>query len=186
MKGNPELRRALVIEGASISEHCDRIKVLTAEFNHTIRCVDRSSVGTCVTHAFGLLPQFRSLCECLQNPEVRPGLGFMNWMLESEFLKEIETPTSDDRILYFDGGVWKHVGIVGTNGRITSKWGTYAVCDHQIWEIEAGYGDDARFFKPLNPDEAAQSLLRFACWWRDLSPPEIDGLRVQCGLMPAN
>jgi hypothetical protein len=47
------LRSRLIIEGASVSQHCGR--VIETEFGRTIRCVSRPKNGTCVTYALGLL-----------------------------------------------------------------------------------------------------------------------------------
>lgn len=175
-----ELRRRLVIENKTISGHCDRVAGLSQEFRHTIRCVDRPTEGTCVTHALELLGRFRPLVAQLQEAEVKPGRAFVEWLLRNE--KQLVTPKPDSLALYFDGETWKHAAVVLPDGRVRSEWGSYAVFEHRLSEVPADYGNAVRFFRRPCAEEAACLLFEFGCRELQLSPREVQLLRARTGV----
>ncbi len=177
-----ELRARLVIEGETVSGHCDRIRALKAEFSHTIRCIARPADGTCVTHAFGLLEEFRLLVAELESLGVKPGSAFITWLLEEGRLVEIDGVRPNALALYFEEGSWKHAGVVSGEDRIVSKWGTYGVFDHRLSQVPGNYGNEVRFFDLPNLAAAADLFFEFACGELDLKPEEIDRLREATGM----
>lgn len=63
--------------------------------------------------------------------------------------------------LYFSDKIWRHAGFAISVDRITSKWGTFPVYDHHLWEAPISYGNDLRFFKRPAPEEALSWFLDY-------------------------
>jgi len=67
-------------------------------------------------------------------------------------------PDNCSLAVYFNGSKVEHVGIVGSEGRITSKWGIGNLYEHQPMEVPYTYGKDVRYFSALDPDVAYELL----------------------------
>jgi hypothetical protein len=181
--GSIELRKGLVIEGQTISAHCDIVMALNKNFRHAIRCVDRPAEGTCLTYALGLLDQFRPLCAELQAYHIKPGREFVQWLLDNRHLGELRSVRPGALALHFDGRKWMHAGITLGTQRIRSKWGTYAAFEHELSEVPANYGDVVRIYRLPSCLDAANLFFQFGCLQLELSHPvENDRLRQQTGM----
>ena len=74
-------------------------------------------------------------------------------------------------VSYFVGAEWKHVGVIAASGRITSKWGTYPLYEHDVAEVSEEYGEEIKFYERPSPAEALSLFIKFA---------------HECGLSDAN
>jgi hypothetical protein len=160
---NQALREALdAPDGFPISRHREYIERVRLVHPHTV--VFRQAIGlsTCVLHALGLSdePVYRAIALNFDG-RVFAGRAFMQWLINGH-LVEIDKPTDGSLALYFNQGVWQHVGIVSGDRRVTSQWGMFPVYDHDVWESPARYGDEVRYFSMLVPGEPLRLFLEFA------------------------
>lgn len=157
---NAALRKALELNGFEPGKHRQEVEKLAQIHGHSIRFV-RFNEGdlTCAPHALGLSHNriYRSVAAF--DPEVYAGPAFMEWLLDGQ-LREIEKPVAGCLVCYFSSAKWKHVGIVGSDGRVTSKWGELPLYEHGIDEVQESYGDEVRFFE--RPSDALKLFLQFA------------------------
>jgi hypothetical protein len=90
--------------------------------------------------------------------KVYPDARFVHWMRALRHLTEIKNPGDQSCIaLYFlmDGLTdrCRHAALRDWNGRMTSKWGTYAVYEHDLAEVPSNYGDHILYVaKPSDND----------------------------------
>ena len=112
----------------------------------------------CVMYAMGLVGM-------IEDPSGRPfgkfyaDTVYLSFLIESGAL----TPTEDVEgalAVWYSGGTVTHVGIVQMPGRMASKWGIGQLYEHGLFEIPMSYGNEIRFFEPLNPDRAFLFLSR--------------------------
>ncbi len=101
-----ELRAALVIEGESIAQHCERIRTLETTFQHGIRCLEQPMEGTCVTYALDLLVAHRAFVVELESFGVRAGCQFIEWMIEEEQLSELPEIQPGALVCYVSARSW--------------------------------------------------------------------------------
>jgi hypothetical protein len=76
-------------------------------------------------------------------------------------LVEIEQPKAGCLALYFDKGVWQHVGLVSDPGRVISQWGMFPVYDHDVCELPARYGNEVRYFSMPDAGEALRLFVEY-------------------------
>jgi len=58
----------------------------------------------------------------------------MEWLIKGH-LVEIAAPKTGCLAMYSDQGVWQHVGLVVSPGRVISQWGTFPVYEHDVCEV---------------------------------------------------
>ncbi len=85
----------------------------------------------------------------------------MTWMLDGR-LQEISQPRAGCLVCYFADGLWKHIGVISGDGRVTSKWGEFPVYEHALAEVQESYGDEVRLFERPSPQDALALFLHFA------------------------
>ena len=141
----------------AVADHPNRVAQLVAEVAHTILLRDSAHPldrYTCGVHAFHLVedPDYvqvatTGLGSTFAGPE------FIEFLLTHELLEPRKDgeQQADDLVIYFEGGVFRHVGRLLEDGRVISKWGTGCLWEHQVWEVPRSYGDEVRFF--VGPDE---------------------------------
>jgi hypothetical protein len=165
---NAALRQALELDGVEIGKHREELDKLTELYGHSIRFV-RSKEGdqTCAAYALGLSGNrtYRSVAAWAEmgifERSVSTNSAFMTWLLEGR-LQEIDEPIAGCLVCYLSGDEWKHVGIMGANGKVTSKWGTFPLYEHALDEVQESYGDEVRFFVRPSEEEALALYLQFA------------------------
>jgi hypothetical protein len=92
------------------------------------------------------------------------GKDFATWLMSRQLLthtSELEAK-SGDVIFYFRDSSFTHAGLVSLQGRVTSKWGTGQLYDHDLFEIPESYGLEVRYFKRLDHDLAIGHFTQFA------------------------
>ncbi len=167
-KSKTTLRKALqALEGVAIGEHKQEVEKL-AIYDHGIKFVRlKEGDRTCVPYAFGLSYNrtYRSLADWAEAREINPivvaGPEFVAWLLEGR-LHEIDEPRTACLVCYFSNSQWKHIGIVGPNDKVTSKWGQFPLYEHAFDEVVEDYGDEVRFFERPLPEVALALFLEFA------------------------
>jgi hypothetical protein len=160
---NKSLREALdAPDGFPVSRHREYIERLRSVHPHTVvfrQAVDQS---TCVLYAFSLSRDntYRAIAGNFDG-RVFAGRAFMQWLINGHVV-EIDKPTEGCLALYFNEGIWQHVGIVSEPGRVTSQWGLFPVYEHDVCELPARYGAEVRYFSMLAPGEPLRLFLEFA------------------------
>ena len=142
----------------NISDHPAIIDRLKTEFPHSIRVAQEANpnepCSNCHVYAFGTDYKVIELVSSLALTDMHVGLKFISESL-LPILIEIkrQEATTGDYILYFEGEVATHSGIL-RGRRINSKWGQGHVYDHEVEEVPASYGCYARFYSTI-PDGLA-------------------------------
>ncbi len=160
-----ELREALVLDGkVAIAAHPHTIRVLGSTYPHTIVHIpDVKSDGTCATYAFGLCSRkgYRWIVQ-IPEPDVYAGRDFMEWLMRHHLVPRDGPPQEGDIVLYLENDTWSHIGTLVDNGRVRSKWGTFPVYEHGLFELPATYGDQVIYMQPMAPDDAFRLFLEYA------------------------
>jgi hypothetical protein len=113
----------------------------------------------CVMYALGLVGM-------IEDPSGRP---FGKFYADTVFLSSLIdggnlVPTEEvdgALVVWYLNGTVRHIGISQTRGRAASKWGIGHLLEHGLFEIPKSYGNDIRFFEPIDPDRAFLLLSRY-------------------------
>jgi hypothetical protein len=138
-----------IMQEADVGEHKARLALLAKTYLHHIEILDSDeplSHYNCVMHAFGLIGW-------LEEP-YSPAFGrfyaatsFVRFLREGGHLRLREGhPLAEDLVVYLRAGEVKHVGRLIALGRVTSKWGSGNLYEHDLWEVPASFGDEMAFF----------------------------------------
>jgi len=168
VKGDVEFRRRLeemTESGTEPSKHRDMLAAISVEVPNTIQPLKSSLPEkgyTCGMHVFDFSEDPDYINIALRG--VYAGPAFFDWLLANQLLQEVDEADAgvDDLIMYFDDGQWKHVGFRKLNGRVESKWGPGLLYNHGQWEVLKFYGDRARFFRSISPEDAIEHFVRYA------------------------
>lgn len=160
---NEELRKALdAPDGFPVSRHREYIESVRSVYPHTVVFREAMNESTCVLYALGLLrdPTYRAIASNFEG-KIFAGRAFMEWSIKGR-VAEIDKPTEGCLVLYFNNGIWQHVGILSKPGRVTSQWGTFPVYEHDLCDLPARYGDEVRYFTMLGQGEPLRLFREFA------------------------
>lgn len=156
------LRKELELDGTvTIVAHPRTVMSLRNIKPHAIvHIADADTLDTCVTYTFGFLSRegYRRIALL----DVFAGRDFMEWLVRAYLVPRDRPAEEGDIVLYFYNDVWKHIGTLVGKGRVRSKWGTFPVYEHGMWEIPASYGDRVILAQPLDPDDAYRLFLKYA------------------------
>lgn len=120
---------------------------------------------TCLMQALRLIehPGFIAIAR-LDEGRVFADAGFVHWLIDNHCLRPV--PTSDagvnDLVFYFDGGRFRHAGILLDSRRAVSKWGRGQLYEHGVFEVPMKYGSELQCFSPLSCDAAFGHFSRYA------------------------
>jgi len=91
------------------------------------------------------------------------GKDFVEFSIDHH-LTEIPAGTAqpEDFVIYFDESGFKHIGLLGDEGRVVSKWGTGLLLEHGLWEVPSAYGDHIRYFDGLDRGQAFEAFICYA------------------------
>lgn len=149
-------------ETLDTDRHAIRLGEIATEAPHSVSILPSPCSPlddcNCVMYALGLVGM-------IDDPSGRPfgkffaDTVFLSSLIESGAL----TPTEEVEgalAVWYTGGTVKHVGIVLKPGRVASKWGIGHLYAHGLSEIPKSYGNEVRFFEPIDPDTAFLLLSR--------------------------
>jgi len=115
-------------------------------------------LASCYEHAFDLT-QFEEY-EDVRLCDYQEGLDrfiansvFVRHLMEQGILRQDSVPLEGALALYFDNDKPVHAGLMKSAGRVSSKWGSGHLWEHELWEVPASYGDDVQFFERPDPRE---------------------------------
>ncbi len=115
-------------------------------------------LASCYEHAFELT-QFEgyediSLCDYQEGLDrFIANSVFVRHLMEQGILREHSVPLEGALVLYFDNDKPVHAGLMKSASRVSSKWGSGHLWEHELWEVPSSYGDDVRFFERPDPRE---------------------------------
>jgi len=160
---NRTLREALdAPDGFPVSKHRERTEAIRAVHSHSVTFQKLIDESTCVLYALGLVGNrtYRAIALNFDG-QIFAGKAFMEWLMKGH-LVEIAALKTGCLAMYSDHGVWQHVGLVVSPGRVISQWGTFPVYEHDVCEVPARYGDEIRYFEMPAPGEPLRLFLEFA------------------------
>jgi hypothetical protein len=168
--GRADLRKALqaITDGPSsrpASADEQVLRQLSSEHPHSIRVAPnphRAAIDyyTCFMHALGIIDQPEYVDVAITGAAFA-GTNFVASLLAKGRLQISDPQEGECLVLYFRDGRPVHAGLI-RGQRVTSKWGTRSLIEHDLWEVPESYGDDARFYSPVTADEALGWFLEFA------------------------
>jgi hypothetical protein len=154
-----------ITENGNPSSHQKLIGDLRERHSHTITALelDAKYGFNCVMHALDIIdhPEYVRLAFACPH-DVYAGAGFVNFLIDHGYLSEKATPAPGLLAVYFDGGKFKHVGLLLSETRLESKWGIGHLYEHELFEVPISYGNDVRYFTTLSPEEAVTAFSDFA------------------------
>jgi hypothetical protein len=183
---NMALRKALDLK-LSPQEHRAKVQELRQAYSHTITFIRYREMDlSCVPYALGLSENrlYRSVARWTldifgSGNDVYAGTKFMTWLLQG-YLQELAKPHAGCLVCYIANGEWKHIGIYGTDSRVTSKWGPLPLYEHRLEEVPAAYGCELRFFEKPSPEDAVTLFRQFAVVEEDLSEDDFKEALEYC------
>jgi hypothetical protein len=101
-----------------VSRHRDYIeRVVRSKHSHTVVFRELIDESTCVLYALDLRrdPTYRAIASNFGR-KIFAGRAFMEWLINGHVI-EIDEPKAGSLALYFDQGVWQHVGLFPHPGR---------------------------------------------------------------------
>lgn len=163
------------ITSKEVSEHEKLLKELQKIFPHfiTISALDNStqlliSDYNCFEYAFCLIysETYKATLEFQKGWKIHP-IGadkkFVEYLLGQVGLQEVrfEGIKDDFIIIYFERGEPIHAGKI-LRKRVISKWGKGLLLEHEIHEVPAIYGNEAKFYEKLSIDRCIDIFIEYA------------------------
>jgi hypothetical protein len=157
-----QLRDALDLHGVNSIEHRQKIEEIGRVSPHTVVYREFVPESTCVTYALNLSGDvaYRAIAGNFDG-KIFAGKQFIVWLLQSH-LQEINHAKRGSLALYFAETIWKHIGVVSGSARLISKWGTFPVYEHGLFEVPTPYGDIVRYFNSPCSGQPRQLFLQYA------------------------
>lgn len=163
---NFELRRALdrATKLRSVSLYRAEIERLRQVYGHTVTVLPHDfgpynrgePEPSCYGLALGLAdnPDYlRLVATAAKLTQEQPLTSeVVTRLVKNRVLRPRKKSKLGDVILYSSEVGIRHAGILMSEDRVRSKWGSDEVHEHGLWEVPIGYGDTAKFYLP--PDHA--------------------------------
>lgn len=155
----------------NIKDQKEKIKDLSSKFNHTIitKCSDdviseEFGLYNCFAYALNLVDSDGYLKIASTFPRnVFANSEFIEFLLINEKLFQIgdDININEGIIIYFDNQKPVHAGKVA-NKRVTSKWGTGLLFEHDLFEVPINYGNKYMLYKNISQAVATDFFYGFA------------------------
>jgi hypothetical protein len=167
---NSILRQSLseITLDLEVGTHAARIDALREIFDHSILVVESEHPVeryTCGVHAFCLVeePTYVEIAG-VGFGRTFAGADFINFVLQRNLLipRDVDEVIDNDLIIYFENGVFRHVGRTTGGRRVLSKWGIGLLYEHEVFEVPATYGDEVRYFCGPDPDACFNFFIQYA------------------------
>ena len=115
-------------------------------------------LANCYEYAFELaqFEEYRGIRRC----DAHEGLNrfiansvLVRHLVGQGILTEHSVPLEGALVLYFGTDKPEHAGLMKSASRVTSKWGSGHLWEHELWEVPSSYSDDVQFFERPDPRE---------------------------------
>lgn len=153
---------------AELGEHVKLIESLKGDLPHTIVPLESPypiEKYTCVVHAFDLtgVPEYEAIAGWGLG-RTFAGAKFVQFLLGDRRLIEVDGPSAGQNrlVMYFADGKFQHVGKVTSTTRVTSKWGTGHLFEHDVLDVPSSYGSTLRYFEAPTPTDSLDMFYDFA------------------------
>ena len=164
------LRKRLqeMTESRNVSRHRELLTAIARACPHTVKILTSERPirsYTCLMHVFGFDGHRDNAAIARRcNGRVFAGANYAHWLIDNSELEEIDPMRirAGDLAMYFNDGVFKHVGLIGGNDRLVSKWGIGNLYDHRTFEVPESYGSEVRYYRRLTVADAFQLFVAFA------------------------
>ena len=113
----------------------------------------------CVMHAFGLVNQIDPPCSPVSGRFYVDTIFFAS--LIDQALLEPCAEAEGALVVWSSAGAAKHVGVVVSPGRASSKWGMGHLYEHDLHEVPTSYGDELTFYSAISTDDAKNYLSEY-------------------------
>jgi hypothetical protein len=150
-----------------IGEQAAMLERLRGEFAHTIEILDSNQPiesDTCAVHAFQLIGN-RIYDDIRHSGLGRTfaGKDFVEFAINEQLLTECdpEEAVEGDLAIYLLEGRFGHIGVLQSDQRILSKWGTGYLCEHALWEVPCSYGFEVRFFEGPSAEDCFDVFVEY-------------------------
>jgi hypothetical protein len=161
-----------------VGEYNAKLAALKVNPGHSIAVLPdgrgRISRFNCFAYAFGIWnhPDFIELVDQTEDSAIMDS-AFVSWMIEDFLLTEVhaEAVGLGDIAIYQNNSAITHGAVITAVDQpmaLHSKWGGNEVHRHGLWEVMASYGDEVRFFRPIESGVILAPLRAYA-------GPEDDG-----------
>lgn len=90
-----------------------------------------------------------------------PTISLINQKNLIQKLSPDQDMRSDDLIIYFINSTIVHIGKVGANGKIESKWDRGPIFKHSPLMTPLSYGSDFRYYRVLDQPGVAKYLTHY-------------------------
>jgi len=161
-----ELLGARIGQNTDLKTHAAALDDIAKVEAHSVKLVEPAPVPAeddfnCVIDALDLsLEQATS-----PSGRYHADLSFLQNLIDTNILIASEADFAEgDLAVYFLEGRVKHVGTALRGRRIRSKWGCGHVYEHRLLEVPASYGNEIRWYRPIDPDLAYEQLRQFRRW----------------------
>ena len=172
IQSDAQLRRSLqeithTHIGSRAHEQIALIDALSHDHPHSISLAQEAISGkpetgifNCIQYALDLVEPpdqiFRIAC-CQKDVGVGP--KFVAWLVSNSILRPTDMDHADDRdlVLYFEGPIVKHAAKI-SGDRLISKWGSFHLWNHGLWEVPEAYGNEIRYFRAISRDAVSSAF----------------------------
>lgn len=163
-------RLLAITEHAPLGDHVNLIESLKLKLKlpHTIVPLESPypiEKYTCVVHAFDLIevPEYEAIAGWGLG-RTFAGSDFVQYLLDNDRLMEVDGPQAGQHriVMYFADGKFQHVGKVTSPTRVTSKWGTGHLFEHDLVDVPSSYGSSLRYFEAPTPADSLDMFFDYA------------------------
>jgi len=140
------------------------VKHINSEHNIIINCYAYALLGIETTNHDDYLALCKRECE---RGDKSNGMqsDFVIYLLKNEVFHKVK-PIKSSLVLYFDQNAPKHAGVLEKDGDdddkiVRSSWGDLGIKIHKLWYVPTIYGNDVKYYEPLNPNDSLKYFSEF-------------------------
>ena len=159
---------------SDIDGHLSAIEALKSEFLHTIRFIGSANpalLQNCFEWALGISQELAHWVGELELTDLCACSKFVQELIPHLIPVSESDAAEGDLVLYFDGQMPTHAGLVKTS-TVISKWGKGHIYQHGQLEVPSSYGNEISFYRKL---PAGVATTRFVEYVRN--HPDYDAIK---------
>jgi hypothetical protein len=150
-----------------VAEQAAMLERLRDEFAHTIQISASNhpiESYTCAVYAFHLVGDavYREIADSGLG-KTFAGRDFVEFAMKEKLLIERgqEEVLKGDFVIYLLEGRFGHIGLMQSDQRVLSKWGTGYLCEHSLWEVPCSYGLEVRFYRAASAGDCFDIFVEY-------------------------
>jgi hypothetical protein len=154
-----------ITEDQNTIHHASAIAGLVGHSIESLQSSHPIELYTCAMDAFQFVgnPNYEDIAT-FGACNIYAGKEFIEFLLSRSLLEELQfiNAKNDDLIIYFNEGMFRHIGKLISSTKVKSKWGTGGLYRHGIWEVPSSYGHEVKYFKALTPNQYFDFFIKYA------------------------